>query len=151
MLACCIHPILLSTLQFACDSRNTVIVRKNKTNASSSAGSVYLFVTAFLQLHSEDGRRYPLSAIRWPKTSLDRRVVLRPFPHGRDGQGPGLVDRFLVGMNRKHRLQARIDRYLCHITQSNVRSNRHMCRMSCGTRFRLHQRLFLFWNSLHTH
>lgn len=79
------------------------MVCEYKTNVSSSAGSVYLFATAFLQPHFGDNRGYPLSAIQRPKISLDRGVGPLLFPPRQDRQDPGLVPGLVVGTDRKRR------------------------------------------------
>lgn len=56
-----------------------MIVRRTKTNVSSSAGSVYLFLTAFLPPHSEDGRRYPLCSNSTHKDIFGSQSGSSPF------------------------------------------------------------------------
>jgi hypothetical protein len=111
------------------------MVHKNKTNASSFVDSVYLFARAFLQPYLEGGWRFLLSAIRRPRTSLDRGAVLLPFPPGQDGQGPGLVAGLVPGTNRKRRLQLGTNKHLHHLTQINLGSNRHIFGTLSWTRF----------------
>ena len=82
-----------------------MIVCRTKTNVSSSASSVCLFLTTFLPPHLEDGQRYPLSAIQHTFTYLDRRVALLRFPHPEEEQKLGSVAGLVVGTDLKCCLQ----------------------------------------------
>jgi hypothetical protein len=116
----------------AVTSRNAVKVRRNKINASSSAGSVYPFAKGFLQLLSEFRRRHALSMSRHPEIFSDRKVVLHRISRRQDGLHPRLVAGLVVEPQHELLVRLRID---THLRQSNVGSNRHISRTLAWTRF----------------
>jgi hypothetical protein len=119
-----------------------MIVCRTKTNVSSSAGSVCLFLTTFLPPHLEDGRRYPLSAIQHTKTYLDRRVVLLHFPRREEEQELGSVAGLVVGTDLKCCLQLRNHKHLYVLIPNKAGGNRQMFLTLSCIRFWQHQKLF---------